>query len=235
MTYTSYLFKGKLLLKAEDLVKELPIAENDDPCENRICNIISQEPRMGISETTLREMTYIAITTDEFPLLAFANEPLSHLSNAIVRSVKLVADIMEEQFTIPENIALAYENSSPFVTCVDDISTNSLSQPIPVLQLLPNDGDGLVQLRNQSRDPLSGAVFHRLYAIDTQKLYSTHFINITTVKGKKTSKEEMAILSHLAVHYYLRVFSSATIHEELHRMGQSQYKTYYRRISSFMR
>ena len=133
---------------------------------------VSHNSTIGISETTLHEMTYITMRADGFPLLAFVNEPLSHLSNGIVRkSVMLARDIIEEQFGVPTNTALAYEHSSLFVTCVNDISPNFLSPPLSGEQLVPLDGDGLVELRNQSQDPLSGAVFHRLHAIDAPELY----------------------------------------------------------------
>lgn len=180
-------------------------------------------------------MTYVTMTTAAFPLLAFVNEPVSHLCNGVVRqSVLIAADIMEEQFTVPTNIAEAYEPLSPFVTCVDNISLNSLSQPISVKKLVPNDGDGLVEIRNQAQpqDPLAGAVFHRLHAIDAPELHTTHFIKVS---NNNIFKRRNGHLSHLAVHYYLRIFESATIHKEQCRFGQALHVTdkYNRQISSF--
>lgn len=217
------------------MVKQHPAIENDNSQESTIYNILGHEPRIGISETTLREMTYVTITTAAFPLFAFVNEPVSHLCNGVVRqSVLIAADLMEEQFSVPTNIAEAYEHLNPFVSCVNNILLNYLSPPISAAKLVPNDGDGLVEIRieAQLQDPLSGAVFHRLHAIDAPELCATHFIKVS---NNNVFKQKNGHLSHLAVHYYLRTFASATIHKEQCRLGQGTQVTdnYNRQISSF--
>lgn len=178
------------------------------------------------AKSTYQETQYVAITVSKFPMLAYANEPVTHLMDATVRSV---AQALGDSCYIPDNIGHAYANMSPYVSDAR-VVIPALLQPIPVQRLVPNDGDGLVELHvaPQQTDALEHSTKHRLHAIDAPELFVTHHYRV----GDKVIKRHNGHLSHLAVHYYLRTFNSASICPEQPRHG-GVFDQYKRRLSSF--
>lgn len=178
-------------------------------------------------------MTYVAMTMTKFPLLSYVNEPISHFSSGLVRqSAELLGDVLHDSFSVPPNIASAYENGSPYKLDATDITPQSLSPPIPFSKLVINDGDGLVELNN-SGQLRNDSIYHRFFAVDAPELYSTNFINI----NGKLFKRRNGHLSHLAVHYYINNFAgpagTAEIRKQYPRSGQIPTDRYRREITSF--
>lgn len=133
---------------------------------------------------------------------------------------------------VPESIASAYSILSPYVLDASQLSIQtSLSLAILPQLLVPNDGDGIVQLRSPHK--LDHAIHHRLFAVDAPELYATSFVHANGV----TIKRRNGHLAHLAVHYYMDNFlgtGTASIRTEIPRNGAQQpMDNYQRRISSF--
>lgn len=227
-----------MLLEAESVFKGLtddsasrPSARGRPPSTS-IFEVLAQNDATIISEATLREATHVAMTMAKFPLLAYVNEPISHFSNTTVRSsVQLLADELNESMVVPESIMRAYRNTSPYVLDVFDLTPESLSLPIPLKKIVPNDGDGLVEL--QSTENLQDSQFHRLHGIDAPELYATSFINI----NNKVIKRRHGHLSHLALHFYLNSLveprGTGYLFRERARNGETPVDIYNRQISSF--
>jgi len=176
----------------------------------------------------------VAISMTNFPLLAYVNEPVSHFTSAAVRPIiKMLTDTFHEQCSVTQNISLAQGLRSPYVCRAGDIPR--LSAPLPLHLLVPNDGDGIIELlRNHHHDdPLRGAVFHRMFGIDAPELFCTSFINV----NGKIMKRHNGHLSHLAVHYYLGSFASsqgtAVVCKEMPRYGTTPTDHHGRELSVF--
>lgn len=230
---------GDLLLRAETAFKQSLDVPNQAPSKGRpttsnIFQTLSEGNYLAASQASLRETTYVAMTMSSFPILSFVNEPISHLANPIVRPlVQILADRFLESCSIPENIAVAYDNLSPYLTNASSITEASLSIPVPLDRLVPNDGDGIIELAESSTQPLQNAVFHRLYAIDAPELFCTTFINV----GEKIFKRHNGNLSHLGLHFYLRSFGrpggTANIRKEYPRLGTTPFDKYQRPLTTF--
>lgn len=206
------------------------------PTSTSMFEVVAKQENYFTSEAALRETTYVAMTMMKFPLLSFVNEPISHLSSATVRSsVQLLADVLQESFKVPDSISLAYKGISPYVLSVLDLRPTSLSPPIALDMIVPNDGDGLVQLHVPPNQPnrFQSAIYHRLFAVDAPELYSVSFINA----NEASSKRRNGHLSHLAVHYYLNSFlgpkGSAILCTEKPHHSEVPKDKYHRHISSF--
>ena len=231
---------GNLLLRADTVFKQSLDIPSQPPSQGRpttssIFETLTEGNYLAASEASLRETTYVAMTMSTFPILSFVNEPISHLANPVVRPlVQIVADRFLECCSIPENIAMAYNNLSPYLTDVSSITEASLSIPVPLDRLVPNDGDGIIELSVEcSTQPLENAVFHRLYAIDAPELFCTTFINA----GQKIFKRHNGHLSHLGLHFYLRSFGTpggtASISKENPRFDTTPVDRYQRPLTTF--
>lgn len=164
-----------------------------------IIELLDEENLLGVCKTSLREMTHVALAISHFPILAYSNEPISHISEAAVKPlIAQLADHFTEMCDIPESIGNEFPGLSPFTTNVGSLVLETTETPGH--SLVPNDGDGLVELNNGS---LNGAVFHRLYGIDAPELYTTYFIRV----GNNIFTRRNGHISHLAVHFYLYSFS----------------------------
>ena len=198
--------------------------------------VLSNNEYLQISEQTLRDAASVAMTVSNFPLLSYVNEPISHLASPTIRPlVQLLADTFQESCSVPHNIAEAYYNSSPYVSSASSLTQLSLSNPIPLEMLVPNDGDGIVELTEQPTQPgaLRNAIYHRLYGIDAPELFCVSFINA----NGKTLTRRNGHLSHLAVHYYLQQFGrpkgTSQICKENPRFGDTPVDRYHRPLSVF--
>ena len=233
-------FIGGLILKADSVFKEqlssVPVAgpqPRGRPTSLSIHEVL--QDLLGVSETSLRECTYAAMTTSIFPLLSFANEPVSHLTSPTVRQVlKMLTDTFHENCSVPNNIYMAYKYKSPYVSHASEMPL--LSTPTPLHRIIPNDGDGLIELSQNyqsQRDPLRDAVTHRLFGIDAPELFCTSFLNV----NGKTMKRHNGHLSHLAVHYYLNNFAcphgTAVICREVPRFSVTPKDFHNRNLSVF--
>lgn len=202
------------------------------PTTISIYEVLANSQNSISSEAALRETTYVAMALSKFPLLSFVNEPISHFSSSLVRScIQLLPDTLQESMNIPPNICNSYCKISPYVHDVTNIKLEGLSPEIPVQKLIPNDGDGLVELELEGQ--LHSAVYHRLFAVDAPELYCTAFANSDS---GHTTKRRNGHLSHLAVHFYVNSFSgpnaTGTIRRELPINSEPKDK-YGRTISSF--
>ncbi|KXJ15554.1 hypothetical protein AC249_AIPGENE10345 [Exaiptasia diaphana] len=227
----------KLVLAAETAFKEkIPSAQNSSEVvcgRPTMFDIIANSEQSFFSESALRETSYVAMAVSKFPLLAFVNEPVSHFTNANVRNtIKILGDSLQESMKVPESIASAYSILSPYVLDASQLCVQtSLSLALHPQLLVPNDGDGIVQLRSPHK--LDHAIHHRLFAVDAPELYATSFVNANGV----TIKRRNGHLAHLAVHYYMDNFlgnGTASIRTEIPRNGAQQpMDNYQHRISSF--
>ena len=206
------------------------------PTSISIFDVLGNGEYLAASEASLRESTYVAMTMLNFPLLSFVNEPISHLANPSVRPlVQIMSDTMQECYFVPENVDRAYGNISAYVTNAASIRSSSLSLPIQLEMLVPNDGDGVIELsvRPQQSDVLQNAIYHRLHAVDAPELFCTSFINA----NGNVDKRHNGHLSHLAVHYYFHSFSkpigTSLICKENPRFGETPVDKYQRPLSSF--
>lgn len=207
------------------------------PTSVNICEVLGDEEFLAASEATLREATHLAMTLSHFPLLCYANEPISHLTSSSIRPlVDILADTFQESCSVPDNIARAYDSSSPYVNNASCISPSSLSCNIPLELLVPNDGDGIVELTVHPRQPnaLHNAVYHRFHAVDAPELFCTSFVK---VNNNDVLKRHNGHLSHLAVHYYLVSFGrprgTSLICKENPRFGMTPVDKYQRPLSVF--
>lgn len=204
-------------------------------CTN-VFEVLSNNEYLDISEQTLRDAASVAMTISNFPLLSYVNEPISHLASPTIRPlVQLLADTFQESCSVPHNISEAYYNSSHYVSSSSSLTQLSLSNPIPLEMLVPNDGDGIVELLAQPTQPgaLQNAIYHRLHGIDAPELYCVSFINA----NEKILTRRNGHLSHLAVHYYLQQFArprgTAVICKENPRFGDVPVDRYHRPLSVF--
>jgi len=202
------------------------------PTATSIFEVLGDWELLEASEACLRESTYVAMATYNFPLLSYVNEPISHLTSPTVRPlVQLLADSFHESCCTPQNITMAYEHLSPYVSNTSQITQASLSTPIPLERIVANDGDGIVELTDnpEEHDPLNNAVYHRLHGIDAPELYCTSFINF----DGKVLKRHNGHLSHLGVHYYLNSFGrprgTSVICKEMSRFGHDTPKDIHKR------
>ena len=233
---------GDLLLGAEKRFKgTAPTATRTSnqpgrPTCTNVFEVLSNNEYLEISEQSLRDAASVAMTVSNFPLLSYVNEPISHLASPTIRPlVQILADTFQESHSVPHNIAEAYYNSSPYVNSASSLTPLSLSNPIPLEMLVPNDGDGIVELTVQPTQPgaLQNAIYHRLYGIDAPELFCVSFINA----NGKTLTRRNGHLSHLAVHYYLQQFGrpkgTSLICKENPRYGESPVDRYRRPLSVF--
>ena len=101
--------------------------------------------------------------------------------------------------------------------------------------IVPNDGDGLVEIivPLQHPDPLQNCIYHRLFGVDAPELYCKSFIKT----NEKVHKRRNGHLSHLALHYYINSFvrprGTGSICKEGPRLGEIPTDRYQRPISSF--
>lgn len=206
------------------------------PTTLSIFEVLGEGEYLATSEASLRETTYVAMTMSNFPILSFVNEPISHLTSPVVRPlVEILSDTLLESCSIPQSIATAYNSLSPYVIDASTLSSSSFAPPVSLDMLVPNDGDGIVELTLRPTQPnvLDSAVFHRLYAIDAPELYCTSFINA----NGKLLKRHNGHLSHLGLHFYLHSFGrpkgTALICKENPRFGKTPVDKYQRPLSSF--
>lgn len=213
-----------------------PTGQPGRPTSTSLFEVLSNKEYLEVSEQSLRDTAFVAMTLSNFPLLSYVNEPISHLANSSIRPVvQVLADTFQESCNIPLNIAEAYDISSPYVNSASSIRQLSLSNQVPLEMLVPNDGDGIVELAAQPTHPgaLQDAIFHRLHAVDAPELFCVSFINA----NGKVLKRHNGHLSHLAVHYYLQQFGrpkgSSLICKEVPRFGDTPVDKYQRPLSVF--
>lgn len=225
------------------------------PPSSSIYEVLGNGDHIEASEPSLRECSFVAMTASAFPLLSYVNEPISHLTNPTVRPLApMLSDLYHESCSTPQNISMAYEYLSPYVSDASQITRESLSVPLRIDRIFANDGDGLVEIpdNDEERDdadgtvgpaeipgehtedgPLKNAVYHRLHAIDAPELFCTTFINY----NGNVLKRHNGHLSHLAVHYYLNSFvrprGTSEICKEIPRFGDTPKDIHNRHLSVF--
>lgn len=228
---------GKLLLEAESTFKEFMTSDEDRRTRGRpstvnFIEVLAKTKKPVISEAGLRDSTYVAMAIDKFPILSYVNEPVCHFTSALVRSsINLIEDALQESMVIPETIKQAYSIMTPYVMDASELKLESLSPSIPIEILIPNDGDGFVELKSPGQ--LQDAISHRFFAVDAPELYSTHFINT----NGQTIKRRNGHLAHLAVHYYQNRFcgteGTGSIRRERPINDCPPTDKYQRQVSSF--
>ena len=84
---------GKVLCEALKSFPSLP-EDNDDKNSQRkrprLTKILDEEVHVGISATSMQEAMHVHRNLARFPILAFSNEPVSHLANKDVRHIESV-------------------------------------------------------------------------------------------------------------------------------------------------
>lgn len=180
----------------------VPTTSRGRPTTKCLFDVLGKSGQSVISEGTMRETTYVAMTVAKFPMLSYVNEPLSHFSTAGVKSTaQLIADLLQESMVVPSSISTAYTTMSPYKLDACALQSQDLSDSLPLSRLVPNDGDGIAIL--QAPNSIHLSQHHRLFAVDAPELFSTSFIN----NNGSISKQRNGHLSHLALHYYLNSFT----------------------------
>lgn len=124
-----------------------PSCQPGRPTSTSLFEVLANVELLEVSENSLREATHVTMAVSKFPLLSCANEPISHLVSPTVRPLlQILADTFHESYSVPHNIAIAYEHQSPYVSDASQVKADFVSDPIPLEKLIPFDGDGVVQL-----------------------------------------------------------------------------------------
>ena len=110
-----------------EALKTFPsLPEEDDDDENpqskrrRLTEILDEEVNVGISSTSMQEATLVHRNLARFSILAFSNEPVSHLANKDVRNaLDNVPDKIHHECNVSDKLhntfldQITYENSVP--------------------------------------------------------------------------------------------------------------------------
>ena len=100
---------------------------------------------------------------EHFPILAFSNEPVSHLaSNTVRKALDTVPDELHRSGEVDEELHTAYLDQSAYDHSVPQgRAALSLSLPIDLATVVVNDGDGIIP---------GGRSFHE-YALGQRNLH----------------------------------------------------------------
>ena len=195
---------------------------------------------LAVSSSCLQDHVTISQTVSNFPLLAFVNEPMSHLASADVRHVtSFLPDKIHHDCHVPVNVSDAHQRLSPFESFIsDDGESPKLSAPIPYHTVCTNDGDGLIlNIDIDSPDPLKErhVKYVRLNSIDAPERGSIHFVKTDDLSNVYCKR--MGHLSLCGIHFFVKLFAytgTSDLCEEITKDGYSEpFDVYDRPLKEF--
>ena len=221
-----------------EALKSFPSLPEDDDDENsqrkrpRLTEILDEEVHVGISATSMQEAMHVHHNLARFPILAFSNEPLSHLANKDVRNaLENVPDKIHHECNVSDKLHNTFLDHSAYENSVPVGRNLLLSAAINIESVVVNDGDGVILGVNPSSDtPLHNATYTRLNRIDAPELFAVHY-----VRNEVTNQVLHQFKGHsslLGMQFFLDLFvrkGSAHFHYELPRIGRPEPKDHYGR------
>ena len=198
----------------------------------QITEILDTKIDVGASSSSMVDAIKVHRNLQQFPIVEFCNEPVSHLTNAEVRdALKTVADQIHREPQAGEELHFPFVGQSTYETSIPERGRLSLSPPINIDTVVVNDGDGLVLGVNPTSErPLGNATYTRLNRVDAPELFAIHYVrNEDTGKVLEQFKGHWSLLG---VQFFLDLFvrkGRAQFSYQLPRDGRREPEDYYGR------
>ena len=139
-----------------EALKSFPSLPEDNDDENsqrkrpRLTEILDEEVHVGISATSMQEAMHVHRNLARFPILAFSNEPVSHLANKDVRNaLDNVPDKIHHECNVSDKLHSTFLDHSAYENSVPAGRNLLLSAAINIESVVVNDGDGVTLLGMQ--------------------------------------------------------------------------------------
>ena len=144
-----------------------------------------------------------------FPILAFLNEPVSHLANKDVRdALNNVPDKIHYECNVGDKLHNRFLDHSAYENSVPAGRNLLLSAPINIESVVVNDGDGIILGVNPSSDtPLHNATYTRLNRIDAPELFTVHYVRDDATN--LVLHQFKGHFSLIGLHFFLDLFVKA--------------------------
>ena len=198
----------------------------------QIAEVLDQKANVGVSASSLTESMAVHRNLQQFPILAFSNEPVSHLaSREVNKALKTVPDEILRECQVGEDLHTASLEGSAYDTSIPERGQLNLSQPLDINTVVVNDGDGLILgVDPDSESPLRNATYTRLNRIDAPELFAVHYIrNEDTGEVLEQFKGHLSLLG---VQFFLDLFvrkGRAQLCYQMPREGIPEPKDFYDR------
>ena len=218
-------------LREENEDDDLPDSQNFRR-KPQMAEVLDQKANVGVSASSLTESMAVHRNLQELPILAFWNEPVSHLANKEVnRALKAVPDEILRECRVEEELHSACLDGSAYETSIPERGRLNLSPPLDINTVVVNDGDGLILGVNpDSESPLRNATYTRLNRIDAPELFAVHYIR--NEDTDEVLEQFKGHLSLLGVQFFLDLFvrkGRAQFCYQLPREGILEPKDFYNR------
>ena len=226
---------GKVLCEA---MKILPSEPNDEDNEHsqskrpRLTDLLDEKANIGSSSSSMIDAMNVHRNLARFPILAFSNEPISHLANKEVKkALDVVPDQIFKEGKVSEEIHIAYLDQSAYDHSVVEGRAIPLSESINIDNVVVNDGDGIILGVNPSvNQPLENATYTRLNRIDAPELFAVHYVR--NQYTKKVLEQFKGHWSLLGLRFFLDLFvrkGTAQFHYQLPRTGKAEPIDFFKR------
>lgn len=198
----------------------------------QITEILDNQVNIGSSSSSLVDAISVYRNLQEFPIMAFSNEPVSHLANAEVRkALKTLPDKIHRDCQAGDALHHASANQCAFETSVPARGHLNVSPPIEIKTVAVNDGDGIIIGVNPNSDtPLQNARYTRLNRVDAPELFAIHYVRNESTN--QVLEQFKGHLSLLGLQFFLDLFvrkGTAKFTYGLTRAGRSEPKDCYGR------
>lgn len=206
--------------------------ESQNPTQKpQIAEVLDGKIRVGMSASSLAESMSVHRNLQEFPILAFSNEPVSHLCNKDVhRALKVVPDEIHRECQVGRDLHDAYVDQSAYQSSLPERGGLPLSAAINLENVVVNDGDGIIlDVDPATETPLQHATYTRLNRIDAPELFAVHFVRNAEGEVLEQFKGHWSLLG---VQFFLDLFvrkGRAQFCYQLPREGKSEPKDIYGR------
>ena len=122
----------------EENEEDLPDSQNFRR-KPQIAQVLDQEANVGVSASAVHR------NLQQFPNLAFLNEPVSHLdSREVNKAFKTIPDQILRECRVGEDLHTASLEGSAYDTSIPEQGQLNLSPPLDINTVVVNDGDGLI-------------------------------------------------------------------------------------------
>lgn len=205
-----------------------PSARRSKP---QVTEILDSKVNIGASFSSMVYAMSTCRNLQEFPILEFFSELVSHLCSTEVRKTLQ---------TVPEKIhrdchvddALHYTNldQSAYETSAPERGRLNLSAPKEINTVAVNDGDGIILgVNSTSKNPLEDAVYTRLNQVEAPELYAVQYIR---------NAEKNEVLDQFKGHWsFLGVYIDKFVHKgratfcfQFPRDGRTEPIDHYKRL-----
>ena len=167
-----------------EAMKTLPVEQNDEDVENsqskrpRLTEVLDQKANIGSSSASMMDAMRVHRNLASFPILAYSNEPVSHLAHKEVKKALFaIPDEIHEIGKVSEQVHAACLDNSAYDHAVPEGRALPLSASINIDTVVVNDGDGIILAVTPSEDnPLHNATYTRLNRIDAPELFAVHYV-----------------------------------------------------------